>query len=245
MVEQERRDEAEALAVGLDLGYVSVLEVIRWADDVIESGPAAHHSVCEVSLMLGRHPLDVAAALRTIPGSPDARAVERLITGHLAALLDKDLSRAHKVAAALFGLSLDGRIADPDLQAMGGWMDAVLHDAEDGIVGAEPDELVVVMLAALEHAAGKGGRFSLSWINGPRGAARRSAMSQRRVRGPSPGHRRESDGLAPHVRLKIVRPNPDGVRDAKAPQAAGVDQAVDGEGRDGQQAGDLADREER
>ena len=65
------KNEAEVLAVALEIAAVSVADVVAWADARIAVEDHPHWSVCELTTMGASYDPDVARALREIPGVVD------------------------------------------------------------------------------------------------------------------------------------------------------------------------------
>jgi hypothetical protein len=109
------RDEAEALAIALELGACDVTEVIAWCDaQLLGEGPPPE-PLCDVSLSSGRHPQDVAAMLRQLSGATDNQKVNRLVVTLVDAKMRSDPSRADQIASVLYDMAFWEKIEDPRL----------------------------------------------------------------------------------------------------------------------------------
>lgn len=96
------RDEAEMLALGLDLGVVRPAEVVDWAYAVIARSDRPHWSIGELCTMGRAYGRDVANALRQIPGEPDLEWARRALLERLPGDL-----RARDVPAEVIGAAIE------------------------------------------------------------------------------------------------------------------------------------------
>jgi hypothetical protein len=111
---QRQKTDAEALRLGLIAGYVTVGEVVAWADDVIVADPAPDHSVIEVALAAKRLPADVIRLLGEVLGEVDVRAARRALLGRMLAILTVDPSQGERIAAWLYSLSRHGELPEDE-----------------------------------------------------------------------------------------------------------------------------------
>lgn len=113
------RDEAEMLALGLELGVVRPAEVVEWADGVIARSELVHWSIGELVTMGRAYEQDVAAALRRIPGEPNLAwanvALVRRLPQHLRARRELD-EPFIEALVFLRGLDERGLLVDPELR---------------------------------------------------------------------------------------------------------------------------------
>ncbi len=110
------RNQAEALAVGLEAGALSVADAVAWADMVIAAEPAPAANVCEIATMARCTTQEVVDALRTVPGPCDRAVAEVLVVWRLARSLTADRSNATSIASALYKLALAGVVRDEGLR---------------------------------------------------------------------------------------------------------------------------------
>lgn len=106
------RDEAEMLALGLDLGVVRLAEVVDWAYAVIARSDRPHWSIGELCIMGRAYGRDVANALRQIPGEPDLEWARRALLERLPGDL-----RARDVPAEVIGAAIELLYAETDRAA--------------------------------------------------------------------------------------------------------------------------------
>jgi hypothetical protein len=149
------RDEAEALAVALEMGICAVDEAIEWSDAWIIHEDAPPFSLCEVSLSRDRYPQDVAALLRQIPGTPLRSNVSALLIILLRRKLTDHPERARDVAYWLYSSACDDAIVDPSLRRFGGEVFDALALAELGYLQESREQIVTNMVSELEQAADK------------------------------------------------------------------------------------------
>lgn len=142
-------ETAALLRFGLLHGYVSVPEVIAWADAEIAARAHPHPALLEVSTAGGRTPADLAAELGPLAeGCGEAEIVDRVFAlMHRALSRDQDLAR--RIASTLYSFAIADTLpsgGDPE-----GWMlyfDDALDLARDGVSGTE-DAVVQEMLRFL------------------------------------------------------------------------------------------------
>jgi hypothetical protein len=87
-VQPSRSDVAAYLTRGLNFGYITVDEVVAWADSIIASEDQPSEAIIDLSLARGRDPLDVAALLASIAGPSDPQVVFRWSMARLARAVD-------------------------------------------------------------------------------------------------------------------------------------------------------------
>lgn len=149
------RDEAEVLALGLELGVVRPAEVVDWADGVIARTDHPHWSIGELVTMGRAYEQDVADALRRIPGEPDRTAAMRALLLQLPRRLRERRDRADGFVHALLYFEDTGVLLDADLR------DAtdIAWDSlgQEGRPGYPPtrDQIIDELLAALDAAVAR------------------------------------------------------------------------------------------
>jgi hypothetical protein len=147
------RDEAEALAIALEIGICDVAESIAWSDAKIlreDSPPAA---LCEVAVSHNRYPQDLAGLLRQCPGTPVNSRVQQLLVLLLREKLNRDPGSADKVASALYQMALSEEIEDEQLKSMAWWAWDALDLADAGHIQESREQITKQMAATLEEAA--------------------------------------------------------------------------------------------
>jgi hypothetical protein len=164
------RDEAEALATGLEIGACDVAEVIAWSDAQLlrEDPPPA--ALCDVSLSHDRYPQDVARLLRQLAGAPDKQRVGRLLVTMVDAKMRSDPGRADQVALWLYHMTAANEIEDPALMKIGWWAWDALDLAEAGQIQESREQVIGQMSAALHQAAGDADLTWSVWAVSPDGA---------------------------------------------------------------------------
>jgi hypothetical protein len=96
-VSGDLNNEAEVLAVSLEIGAVSVADVVEWADARVAIEDHPHWSVCEVATMGASYEPDVARALREVPGVVDETRVRHELVCRLARALVEDRTRGSEL----------------------------------------------------------------------------------------------------------------------------------------------------
>lgn len=112
------KNEAEVLAVALEIGAVSIADVVEWADARIAMEDHPHWSVCELATLGASYEPDVARALREVPGIVDETRVRDGLVRRLARSLLEDRTRADRIASALYQLALANELPDENLRAV-------------------------------------------------------------------------------------------------------------------------------
>lgn len=143
------RTQAETFAIALEIGAVSVGSVIAWAESAspAESAPCA--SLCKVALMAGSYPLEVAAALRELPGEFDLAVANQGVLLLLGYTLSQNRARADQVAAALYRLAISDELWDDELRSIAYWADDALTLADQGQIPQSRDQVIDKLIRAL------------------------------------------------------------------------------------------------
>src|SRR5688572_3262423 len=130
------KDRAELLRMGLIGGYVSIPEVVSWADGLIgEDHGRVVPQLFDLALL---QPIDIGRALillGEVPGDVDRRAVGR----ELARLLHRGLMSARlserEAASALYKAAIDGCSPDAEFETMAYYFDDGVNLALQGVYG--------------------------------------------------------------------------------------------------------------
>ncbi len=147
------KNEAEVLAAALEVGAVSVSDVVAWADAVIAAEEHPHWSVCELAMMGASYDPDVVHGLREVPGVADEVWVRDELVRRLAQGLAEDHTRAERIASALYQLALANKLPEGALLSLAWWAWDALDLADQRMVQETRDEVVAKMLAGLNDAA--------------------------------------------------------------------------------------------
>lgn len=161
------RNQAEAIAIGLEAGALVVADAVEWADAVIDAEAVPPPAVCEVATMGGAPLRDVIDMLRRIPGPSDRAVAEVLLVWRLARLIRKAPSRARVAADALYQFSLSGIVKDQKLRAaIRAYADCKFHPVDNHDRQAN----VALALSDLSEALGEFVERSSSLLDPPDGA---------------------------------------------------------------------------
>lgn len=133
------RDEAEALAIALEIGFASIEDVIDWADAKIVALDQPPYELIEVSCAGRQAVPDVAHALRAIAGTPDVAAASKIVIARMAAALDRGSTTAEKVARALYRMSLNGHVPEASAEGAMVGLDDAFDLAHGGTYGSIED----------------------------------------------------------------------------------------------------------
>jgi hypothetical protein len=147
------RSQAEALAVGLELGAVSVADVVAWADAMIVDTPCPHWTICELAMMSTKYEQDVIGALREIPGTYDSDWVRAEVVRALARGLAADRGRADQIACALYAIADWDALRGSPLESLAWWAWDELSLADDGLGDKTREQIIDEMIAAFADAA--------------------------------------------------------------------------------------------
>lgn len=133
------REDAEALAMALELGFAAVEDAVSCADTRITALERPPGALIDVALA-GRKPaLEVAHLLRTIPGEIDPGRVSRRVIARFASDLEGGRATPERVVRALCSMQLEGRVPDPEAASEIGRLDDVFSLARDGICGTREE----------------------------------------------------------------------------------------------------------
>lgn len=152
------KNEAEVLALALQIGAVSVSDVVAWADAVIAAEEHPHWSLCELATMSASYEPDVVHALREVPGVVDEAWVRGELVHRLAEGLAEDHTRADRIASALYQLAVANALPEGELLSLAWWAWDALDLADQRIVEDTRDQVVAKMIVALNDAASKSRR---------------------------------------------------------------------------------------
>jgi hypothetical protein len=142
-------ETAALLRFGLLFGYVSVPEVVAWADAEIAARTHPHPVLLEVSTGGRRTPADLASDLGPLAeGCDEAEIIDRVL-----ALMHRALSRdpglARRLASTLYSFAIaDTLPSGGDPEGLMLYFDDALDLARDGVSGTE-DAVVQEMLRFL------------------------------------------------------------------------------------------------
>ncbi len=152
------KNEAEVLAVALEVGAASVGDVVDWADAVIEKQEHPHWSICELATMGSSYEPDVVRALREVPGTADGVWVRSELLRRLEEELTEDASRADRIASALYRLALAYELPEESLHSLAWWAWHALDLADQRMIEETSEEIVAIMVQILREAASMSGR---------------------------------------------------------------------------------------
>lgn len=147
------KNEAEVLAVALEVGAVSIEDVIEWADAVLERQEHPHWSICELATMGSSCEPDVVHTLRDVPGTADEVWVRSNLVRRLAQELAEDASSVDRVASALYRLALAEQLPRGELLSLAWWAQDELDLVDQRMVEGSRENIVAEMAQALNEAA--------------------------------------------------------------------------------------------
>ncbi len=142
------RDDAEAFAIGLEVGFIDVLEVQAWVDEVVaQPGPLPPAFIDLIDPAL-RSPLDWLPRLRAVEGTLHPEAVQRKIAVRLLQMLEA--SPAEESAATLRSLRLVGALPS-DLETRLDWASEELFLVAEGTVAGSDGDVIESLRVDLER----------------------------------------------------------------------------------------------
>lgn len=159
------RDRAEVLAVGVEMGLVDAHQAIDWALSLIDQQRQPHWSLCDIATSNGKHPADIAALLRSIPGSLDPSVVQDLLVGFLSHRLEQDRSCAGRIVSVLDAIARDLR--DSELKQFAHLVDDAWILAEAQIVNRTTEEVLAELRSVLAEAAERAAARGNVWMEQP------------------------------------------------------------------------------
>ena len=158
------RDEAEALALGLEVGAVGRHEVTCWADAKVLQQDSPHWTLCDVAVAAVAYPQDLAGLLRSIPGETSPSSAIRLLIQLLVVKWDRG-SLPPKELASVLG-QLWPRLENQRLQGLASYAWDALDLAEEGLIEQSSAEIVRDLDAALHEAAHEAMTVGPRWEDG-------------------------------------------------------------------------------
>jgi hypothetical protein len=151
------RTDAEALATALELGIITVADVIGWVDGIIAVTAHPHWSLCELALCGRAYMPDVTRRLRELSGTPDMARATALVPRLLLDRLDRDPESAVLIARALYDLAVNGDIEDRPLLEVAWTTWDYVELAREGCLPSSPEEIIAEMRARLAAAVDRSG----------------------------------------------------------------------------------------
>jgi hypothetical protein len=139
--------EAARLRVALDLGLVTVADVVAWSDSLIESSEHPDPAFLELSSMWKADPLDVWRALEAISEDLHTLQVLPWVLGLAHARLLAQPTYGKELAARLNSLSADLPEDFEDIT----WLAQAFQDAEDGYIAESVEDVREMLLKFIER----------------------------------------------------------------------------------------------
>jgi hypothetical protein len=147
------RTQAEAMRIAIEIGAVSVEQVVDWARTIVAASDQPHWSICELATCPDRYPPDLNEFLLAVPGSPDLLAARAIVVRMLSDTLWANPNRADQVARSLYDLAVAGDLEDSPLREIAWWAWDALDLADSGMIEQTRADVVAQMHAAFQKAA--------------------------------------------------------------------------------------------
>jgi hypothetical protein len=130
------RDQAKALRLGLISRFVSLAEVVTWADSLIgqDRGQEAPQ-LFDLALLRADDVGQAVSLLAEVPGEWSPAAVGRNIARSVHRGLARGQLNEREAASALYGAVLEGLCPDPEFESMVYYFDDGVDLALQGIYG--------------------------------------------------------------------------------------------------------------
>ena len=146
--------EAAAFAIGLEIGVVSVSDVVAWADRQVAAAVVPPPAICELSMAATMQMRVVVNLLRSIAGPIDSSECVRLTVGNLLVALQDPEFDPESVARTLFHLASTNDLPDGPFKAKSWWYWDAICLSRDGF-GLETEvEIRADMLESMAEFAG-------------------------------------------------------------------------------------------
>lgn len=123
------KDEAEELAIALELDLISVEDVVQWADNKIMQLAEPPFYLIDLSISGQLPGSEIAHCLRMFPGIVNTTAVLRAAMMRMFSLLENSSVRPEIIAKALYVMHLNGWIPDDEASS-----EMISLDDEFGLV---------------------------------------------------------------------------------------------------------------
>lgn len=146
--------EAEAYAIGLELGVVPVSDVVAWADRQVAAADVPPPAVCELSMAALLRMQDVVNLLRSIAGPIDSSECIRLTVGNLLVALQCHDFGPESIARTLFDLALTTDLPDGPFKRKASWYWDAICLSNDGIGHETVAEIRADMLESMAEFVG-------------------------------------------------------------------------------------------
>ena len=149
--------EAEAFAIGIELGIVPVSEVVAWADRHVAAADVPPPAICELSMAESLRTQTVVNLLRSIAGPIDSTECVRLTVGNLLIALQSSEFDPESVARTLFDLALNTDLPNGPFKARASWYWDAICLSRDGIGHETVAEIRADMLETMSEFVGCSG----------------------------------------------------------------------------------------
>jgi hypothetical protein len=146
------RTHATALQTALEIGAVSVDDVVEWARNVILETEHPHWSFCELALCSDKYPPDLTEFLSAVPGSANPAAARALVVRILSSSLWTHPERADQIARSLYDLAMSGELDDSPLREVAWWASDALDLAGTGAISETRADVIAQMHTAFQKA---------------------------------------------------------------------------------------------
>lgn len=130
-----QKEQAYALALGVERGLVTFEETVQWADALLVAMPMPNPELIEVSATPARSPLDIVMPLRALGVDADCTASVRRLLTHLHLKFRQQPDSLPLITAALERLALDGLAPNDETAQIMSQLDDARQLAEAGIYG--------------------------------------------------------------------------------------------------------------
>jgi hypothetical protein len=127
------RNDAEELAMAIELGFATVDDAVSWADGKIAALDRPPFELIEVAMSRRLPAAEVAHRLRAIPGTADIPFAARRVISRMGLALQSGAATPERIASALYGMYLAGQIPEPDAEWPMASLDDVFALAGQGI----------------------------------------------------------------------------------------------------------------
>jgi len=142
--------EAAELALALEWGYTNLAEVVKWADEKIESDDTADINLIEISFT--KNAPEALTLLRTFSKNADEWIVLRHFFNRFSSVESMSFSDSQKLAKHLFMKVIDADDFPKDMAVFFSHWDAI-DLAKDGIIGKSADDAIREFLADMRALA--------------------------------------------------------------------------------------------
>jgi len=145
------RTEAEAVAIALEVGILSVDDAVHWAIRQLDNLDVPPIAICDAATAGSKYPQDVASFLRQVPGESDQTQAIWLVLRYALDALEQATRTPRQIARALFDLAYAGDLPKSKLRDQAWIYWDAIDLVRDGYSNQTEEQIVSDMASTLKE----------------------------------------------------------------------------------------------